>query len=164
MKKKIFILFLILIPGIILDQITKWLTREYLAGKTIVIIKGVLELTLLKNTGAAWGSFSSNTTALIILTLVMTVAILIYYFKLPSKDNKRLIWLELCLGFIIAGAIGNMIDRIYFKYVTDMIYFKLINFPVFNIADIYVTCACFVMVILILFYYKEEELQWKKNT
>lgn len=60
--------------------------------------------------------------------------------------------------FVGAGAVGNMIDRVFRKYVVDFIYFSLINFPVFNVADIYVTVAAFMLVVLILFFYQEEDL------
>ena len=78
--------------------------------------------------------------------------------------------MHLILIFLIAGAIGNFIDRILYHYVIDFIYFSLINFPVFNVADIYVTCSVFVLFILILFVYSEDELStildslkfWKK--
>ena len=73
--------------------------------------------------------------------------------------------------FITCGAIGNMIDRIRLNYVIDFLYFELIDFPIFNVADIYVSVATFVLVILLLFYYKDEELDeffrvfsLKKNT
>ena len=64
------------------------------------------------------------------------------------------------LIFIAAGAAGNLYDRITLKYVRDFIYFSLIDFPVFNVADIYVTCSVFVLAFLIFFYYKEEDLQF----
>ena len=61
---------------------------------------------------------------------------------------------------ICSGAIGNMIDRVSRGYVVDFFYFKLINFPIFNVADCYVTVAAFLLIVLIFFYYKEEELGW----
>ena len=64
------------------------------------------------------------------------------------------------LSLIAAGAIGNMIDRIRFDYVVDFIYFVLINFPIFNVADIYVTVSTVILVILLLFVYKEEDLSF----
>ena len=63
------------------------------------------------------------------------------------------------LLFFIAGAIGNFIDRVVHKYVIDFFYFKLINFPIFNVADIYVTVAAFFMIVLGLFYYKDEDFE-----
>ena len=67
--------------------------------------------------------------------------------------------LDMILIFFTAGAIGNFIDRIVQQYVIDFFYFKLINFPIFNVADIYVTCAAFVMLFLGIFYYKDEDFE-----
>ena len=69
---------------------------------------------------------------------------------------------HLCLVFILSGALGNLIDRLTLGIVRDFIYFSLINFPVFNVADIYVTCATFVLIILILFRYQEEDFHLGK--
>ena len=71
--------------------------------------------------------------------------------------TKKLLPLRICAVFIFSGAIGNFIDRLKLGYVVDFFYFKLIDFPVFNVADIYVTVAAFAMIILGLFYYKEED-------
>lgn len=76
--------------------------------------------------------------------------------KIP--EEKHFVPLKACLYFVGAGAVGNMIDRVFRKYVVDFIYFSLINFPVFNVADIYVTVAAFMLVVLILFFYQEEDL------
>ena len=80
------------------------------------------------------------------------------YFRLAKRDDGKYTPLRITLIFLIAGAIGNMIDRIVRGYVVDMFDFCLINFPVFNVADIFVTCSFVVIVILILFKYKDEEL------
>jgi signal peptidase II len=65
--------------------------------------------------------------------------------------------MRVCLCFIAAGAVGNFIDRLLFSYVRDFIYFRLIDFPVFNVADIYITCATAILMLLALFYYKEDD-------
>ena len=65
---------------------------------------------------------------------------------------------------ISAGAVGNMIDRVSQGYVVDFLYFKLINFPVFNVADIYVTVSVVCFAVLILFYYKEDDFSFLKKT
>ena len=79
------------------------------------------------------------------------------YGKLPNA--QRYLPLRICIIGICAGAIGNMIDRIYLGYVVDFFYFNLIDFPIFNVADIYVTVSTIVLVILILFYYQEDEFE-----
>ena len=68
--------------------------------------------------------------------------------------------MRICAVLICAGAVGNLIDRIRFQYVVDFFYFSLIDFPIFNVADCYAVVACFLFGYLILFFYKEEELEW----
>ena len=92
-----------------------------------------------------------------LITGIIAVIVLAYvYFKLPWE--KRFLPLRAVAMFIAGGAVGNMIDRVALGYVVDFFYFELIDFPIFNVADIYVTCATIVLALLILFYYKEEEL------
>ena len=78
---------------------------------------------------------------------------------IPIPAIKKYVYIDYILIFFIAGAIGNFIDRVTNQYVIDFLYFKLINFPIFNVADIYVTCAAFAMFILGIFYYKEEDFE-----
>ena len=85
-------------------------------------------------------------------------------------SNRYYAILEILLVLIASGAVGNMIDRVQFNYVVDFFYFKLIDFPIFNVADIYVTVSAILIMLLILFYYKEEELDdvfrvfsWKRK-
>ena len=96
-------------------------------------------------------------TFFIVMAFAVCFAIGYLYFKMPW--NKRFHLLR-GIGLLIAGgAIGNLIDRVCLGYVVDFFYFELIDFPIFNVADIYVTVATAVMAILIIFYYKEEELE-----
>ena len=85
--------------------------------------------------------------------------------KISFKEWRKHCGVVMQEGFIFGDTIannivpdGNMIDRVFRKYVVDYIYFSLINFPVFNVADIYVTVAAFMLVVLILFFYQEEDL------
>jgi signal peptidase II len=92
-----------------------------------------------------------------VISALIAVAVITYvYFKLPWK--KRFHPLRAVVLFIAAGAVGNLIDRLVLGYVVDFFYFELIDFPIFNVADIYVTCATIILALLILFYYKEDEL------
>ena len=87
-------------------------------------------------------------------------------WRMAATGSRRYIWLELCVTFLCSGAIGNMIDRIGQGFVVDFLYFKLINFPIFNVADIYVTVSAFVLMVLTRFVYKEEDLrifEWKQR-
>jgi signal peptidase II len=160
-NKKILILILTILPMVFLDQLTKYIARTQLASKSIDLINNILSLVLVKNSGAAWGSFSSYTAILIVVTMILIFALIYLYFKLP--DDKHFNFMRISVLFIIGGALGNLIDRIIFRYVTDFIYFKIINFPVFNVADIFVTCATFILAILIIFYYKDEDFEWMKK-
>ena len=90
-----------------------------------------------------------------ITTPILLVILFYLYFKTPVQ--KKHFALRMVYLFLIAGAIGNLIDRILYQYVVDFIYFSLIDFPVFNVADIYVTCSVLVLCYLILIYYKDPD-------
>ena len=143
------------IIGVIIDQATKHFASSFIKDNTFVIIKDVLELRYLENRGAAFGMLQNQQWVFLIIT-VITICIITYiYIKLPRDKHFKPI--RLCLISLMAGAIGNMIDRIRLQYVIDFIYFKIINFPIFNVADIFATVATFVLIILFIFYYSEED-------
>lgn len=153
----IFATVLIIVLGLI-DQYTKLLAVEYLKNSSdIILIPGVLQLHYLENTGAAFSILEGKQIFFAILTPILLVALVVVLFKMPQ--DKKYLCLDYIIIFLIAGAIGNYIDRISNNYVVDFIYFSLINFPVFNVADIYVTCAVFALLIVILFVYKDEDLE-----
>ncbi len=144
------------IAAVILDQYTKFLAVKYLKTKPIPIIDGVFELHYLENRGAAFGLMQNQQIYFLFVAVIMLILCIYAYAKMSF--TKRVLPVRICLILIVSGAIGNMIDRIRLNYVVDFLYFKLINFPIFNVADIYVTTATFGIVLLILFFYKEEEL------
>ena len=90
--------------------------------------------------------------------IIFLAVILFFLFKLPLQ--KKFCSVHILLSFIVAGGIGNMIDRIRFDYVVDFIYFKLIDFPIFNVADCYIVCGTIVMFLLFLFVFKEKDLEF----
>ena len=142
-----------------LDQYTKYLAVIHLKDKpAYIIINGVLELNYLENKGAAFGMLQ-NQKAFFIFVAVVILGV-IGYVLLKTPDQKKYRILHVLLSLIAAGAIGNMIDRIRLNYVVDFIYFVLINFPIFNMADIYVTVSTAALVILLLFVYKENDLSF----
>lgn len=142
-----------------LDQYTKYLAVIHLKDKpAYIIINGVLELNYLENKGAAFGMLQ-NQKAFFIFVAVVILGV-IGYVLLKTPDQKKYRILHVLLSLIAAGAIGNMIDRIRLNYVVDFIYFVLINFPIFNVADIYVTVSTAALVILLLFVYKENDLSF----
>lgn len=143
---------------IIIDQWTKALAVEHLMNqKPLVLIPGVFQLHYLENRGAAFGMLQGQRFFFVVIAILVLAAITYIYFKLPWQ--KHFHYLRAVGIFVAAGAVGNLIDRVSLGYVVDFFYFELINFPIFNVADIYVTCATFVLAFLILFYYKEEELE-----
>lgn len=141
-----------------IDQWTKQLAQEHLTSGPYVIWDGVFELRYSINKGAAFGILQNQRIFFIISTCLVLAAILYCYHKIPTT-KKNLPLLALCVC-VTAGALGNFIDRLYLEYVIDFLYFKLINFPIFNVADIYITVSCFVFMFLMFFYYKEEDLDF----
>lgn len=160
-KKKIFLAVdLILIAVLIFfDQFTKFLACKYLEDKpAIEIIRGVLELRFLRNNGAAFGMMQNQKIFFILVAVLILFVIAYVLFRLP--DDKKYNVMHVLLVMLASGAAGNLIDRVMHDYVVDFIYFVLINFPIFNVADIYVTVSTFLFVILFLFYYKENDFDF----
>lgn len=148
------IVFLVLLVA--LDQWTKYLAATHLIGNPLILIDGVFELRYLENRGSAFGMLQNKRVFLLTVGIFVLAFAAVYFVKLPwNKKMNRLRILAVCT---VAGGIGNMIDRIRLGYVVDFFYFKLINFPIFNMADIYVTVSVALLFILILFVFKEEEL------
>ena len=141
---------------ILFDQWTKSLAVANLMNQEpFVIMKDVFQLRYLENRGAAFGMMQGQQTFFVISALIAVIVITYVYFKLPWE--KRFHPLRAVVLFIASGAVGNLIDRLVLGYVVDFFYFELIDFPIFNVADIYVTCATVILALLILFYYKEDE-------
>ena len=148
--------FITLCLLIAFDQVTKiWARVSFADGDSLTIIPNVLKFIYHENTGAVWGIMSNQTTLLTIFTAFAILLMLWFYIKLPYTKRYRPMYLMLL--FIAAGAIGNFIDRVVFGFVTDFIYFELIDFPVFNVADCYITVSVIFLAILGIFYYKEED-------
>ena len=145
MSKKIYIISLI---TFILDQISKAIISTYLTlGKSIKLIKDFFYLTYIHNTGASWGILKNNTTLLIILSIIALI-ILIRYSN-SFKNTK----LNVCgLGFLMWGILGNLADRILYGYVIDFFDFYIFNydFPIFNIADIFIVIGVILLIISIV--------------
>ena len=155
-----------ILPGILLivlliaaDQLTKQLAVAALApDRHIELLPGILELSYVQNRGAAFGILQNARLFFLLITAFALFVIGYILFRLPPKP--RYTPFHLCLCFIAAGAVGNLIDRIFLVYVRDFIYFSLIDFPVFNVADIYITCSTIFLFFLCVFYYKEEDFSF----
>lgn len=144
---------------IVLDQLSKyWATIALKDKPPIVLWKGIFELQYLENRGMAFGLLQNRIGIFLIMTILILGVIVYYYYRVP--DTKRMCPLRIAMIVLGAGAVGNMIDRVVNNYVIDFLYFKAINFPIFNVADCYVTVSFAALIILVLFYYKEEELNF----
>ena len=143
-----------------LDQYTKALAVAHLKNQQPFIIwDGVFELLYSENRGAAFGLLQGRQGFFFLIGIVVLAAAGYAMIRMPGWQEKRYHWLKICVIMITAGAVGNMIDRITQGYVVDFLYFKLINFPIFNVADIFVTTATALLFVVLCFYYKEEELE-----
>lgn len=141
--------WLLAIAVIAVDLISKRYAAGVLSAQPVAVINGVLELTYVENRGAAWGMFQGARIAFIILTVVFLVAFAWFYIKRKDEFNTLS---KVIFALIFAGALGNLIDRTVYGYVRDMIYFSLINFPVFNIADSAIVIGSGLLLIQALFF------------
>ncbi len=151
---------------IFIDQWTKNLAVVHLKDNaSISIIEDVFCLQYLENQGAAFGMMQGQQMFFFIITSIVLVILIYIYGRIPTETH--FVPLRVCAVFLFSGAIGNLIDRVSYNYVIDFLYFELIDFPIFNVADIYVTVTTFVFVLLILFVYKDDDLEkihlWKKK-
>lgn len=160
-KKKILLTvdLLLLIVLLAIDQVTKYLALGKLRdNQSFVIWEGVFELYYLENRGAAFGMLQGQKIFFVLIAVIIVTGIIYVLWKAPYQ--KMYTKLHIALIFIASGAIGNLIDRLRYDYVVDFLYFSLINFPVFNMADIYVTLSSIYLVFLLLFVYKESDLEF----
>lgn len=156
MKKKHMIIGSVFIAlAIIFDQLIKIIVRAKMeVGKSITLINHFFSITHVENTGAAWGGFSGYTIVLILISLAI-LGYFIYLYKDIDFKNKKVFSISLVL--VIGGTIGNLIDRIFFRSVTDFLDFIIFgyDFPVFNIADIFLVCGFAIFIIDMIFLDKE---------
>ncbi len=144
--------------GVLLDQATKYFACANLKFKDpYVILKDIFQLEYLENRGAAFGLFQNQRIFFYFSVIVICIAAVWFYLRVPME--RRYLPLRVCAVLVVSGALGNFIDRVRLNYVVDFFYFKLIEFPVFNVADIYVTVSTFLLLFLLFFYYKEEDLE-----
>lgn len=148
-----------------LDQWSKYMAALHLgSGSTVELIPGVFELHYLENRGSAFGLMQNQRIFFVIMTLIVVGFVCFFYTRVP--DAKKFILLKGIMVLIVAGAIGNFIDRVSLGYVIDFFYFKLINFPIFNVADIYIVVGAICFLLVSIFYYQEEDyefLSFKSN-
>ena len=139
-----------------LDQGSKYLVLTRLKNSPdILLIPGVLQLHYLENRGMAFGLFEGKIPVFVILCVLFFCVFFYVYARIPRTGYY--LPLTITSLIMVSGALGNFIDRVFRKYVVDFIYFSLIDFPVFNMADIYVVCSGILLVILVCFKYKNDE-------
>ena len=160
---QIFLFLVITVTAVWFDQFTKkWALANLGDHQPVPLIEGILEFLRIENHGAAFGILQGQMSFFYIISAAVGIVILYVLLRMPCET--RYYPLLITVSFIAAGAVGNLIDRIFRRSVVDFIYFKPIDFPVFNVADIYVTTATAVMMILVLFYYKDEEFDFLKRS
>ena len=151
---------LLFVAGIVAaDQVTKYLTVAYIElYQDVPAIDGLFHLTYVRNTGAAFSSFEGMRWLFLLIFAVFT-ALLVYELVKKTLPFTRLEWW--CIAAIYGGGLGNIIDRVRLGYVVDMIEVEFIRFPVFNVADCFITCGCILLLVhLILFdrdFWKDEK-------
>ena len=158
---------IVVIAVLVLDQASKIICAAWLPtlpNHTYPLIDGVFELAYVENRGAAFGVLQNARWFFIVLTVAACAALIWFMVKQHHKLHKLM---RVCLALIVAGALGNFIDRLFLGYVRDMFYFSLINFAVFNVADAAISVGGVLLVIDVLFCKKGKavlaELDGKKD-
>jgi len=135
------------------DQITKFLTVANIAlYEDVPFIPGLLQLTYVQNTGAAFSSFEGQQWLFAIIFVVFTVMVFHEYRRQAMSFTKLEWW---CIFAIYGGGLGNMVDRVRLGYVVDMIETTFMEFPVFNVADCFITCGCILLMVHLVLFNKE---------
>ena len=143
------------------DQLTKYLTVQNIPyGQQVAAVEGLFHFTYVQNTGAAFSSFEGMQWLFAVIFAVFTAGI-VWEYRKQSLHLSRFEWW--CLVAIYGGGLGNMIDRIRLGYVVDMIETKFIRFPVFNVADCFITCGCIAMMTSLILFNKEFWKDGKKK-
>ena len=135
------------------DQFAKYLTVANIPlFSDVPFIPGLLQLTYVQNTGAAFSSFQGQQWLFAVMFVIFTGVILWEFFKKPMPFTKLERW---CIASVYAGGLGNMIDRVRLGYVVDMIETTFMEFPVFNVADCFITCGCILLMAHLFLFNKE---------
>ncbi len=134
---------------VLLDYATKQFFKEGIVGHVYLEpVFGLFDFKLIHNTGGAWGIFADSTFALGVFSVLVCIAVTVYFFV----ERRNITYpATVGLSLIVAGGIGNAIDRFTMGYVIDFIEFAFIDFPVFNVADIGVTCGFAIILVALVF-------------
>ena len=140
---------------IIADQASKYAALTHLKPvETIPIIQNIFSFTFVENRGAAFGMFQGARIGFLVVTPLILAAIVYYFIKLPY--GRVYSFVRAALILVAAGAVGNFIDRLFRGYVIDFLHATFINFPVFNLADIFVVAGTGLLAVLIIFYIRDD--------
>ncbi len=144
---------IVIFVGVLLDQLTKMWAVDNLIGNSMEVIPGIINFTYAENTGAAFGIFQDATWILALVSFVLAVVMSVFLFKTMNTygKNKYGKIYVVSLAMIISGALGNLIDRVFLGYVVDFLQFDFISFPVFNVADSFVSVGAVFLGIYWLF-------------
>ncbi|MBR6543175.1 MAG: signal peptidase II [Anaerotignum sp.] len=147
---------------ILLDQGTKfWALARLKPIHNMTLVEGFMDLTFVENRGVAFGMFSGQRWFILLLTGVIAVGLIWFYMTMPKK--KEYFPLRVSLVLVLSGAIGNIIDRLFRGYVVDFFEFTFFEWPVFNVADIYVVVGVILLALMVMFVVKDEDLELKKK-
>lgn len=135
------------------DQLTKYLVVANIPlHGDVPFLPGILQLTYAQNTGGAWSMFEGKLWLFVGVFVVLTAMILFEYFKKPMGFSKFERWF---IAAIYGGGLGNMVDRLRLGYVVDMLETEFIDFPIFNVADCFITCGCIALMVSLFFFNKQ---------
>ena len=144
-----------------LDQYTKYLTLQNIEEwETVKAIPGLFHFTFCKNTGAAWSTFEGQRWLFILVFVLLTAGII---WEFATKKLGFTTFERWCVAFVWAGGLGNIIDRVWRGYVVDMINLEFMSFPVFNVADCFITGGCVLLMFHLIFFNKAFWKEEKKK-
>lgn len=147
---------IIIIMGLVLDQGSKFLIKSFMdLYESVPVIQGFFDIYYVTNSGGAWSILADHTWILTMVSLIMVV------FMFKYMVGNRDIFVKTSLSLIISGALGNLIDRVWYGKVVDFLAFDIFgyDFPTFNVADIMVVCGTIFLCVYIIFFYDKAELR-----
>mgnify|MGYP005836941609 FL=1 len=139
---------------VILDQVVKVLVRTYIPlGTSVGFLPGIMDLTYVQNTGAAFSLFREHTWLLALISAVASVELVVLLIRRVFSSTAA----NVLLSVVLSGAVGNLIDRLFLGYVTDMFKTTFMNFAVFNVADICLVCGIIALCVYVVFFESREK-------
>lgn len=140
----------IVLSDILLKNIAQYVIADA-SGGVVTVIPGFFSFAYAENKGAAWSILSDATWLLTIISFFASAGLIIFLFKTKNKSK----FMRMSVNLIFAGAVGNLYDRMFLGYVRDMLRFDFIDFPIFNIADAAMVIGVILLIVYVIFIYKE---------